>query len=637
MVYRLGLQLARRQLAALAGAISLALSLVFWTQTSVAEAYTLNALFLTLVLWLLWRWEGAEDEQRSRHYLLLAALVYGLSLAHHRLMLLLLPPIFFYLWQVDRRVLRDVRLLLRLGLLVAVGLSLYLFVLWRGLAQGMTVREVLWDTIVGARYTLFLGWSKDWWAILWRIPRQQFGVLGLATAAVGAASPALRHTSRSKAILLLTAYGSTLLFCLIYSIPDPQVFLIPCFVICSLWIAAGAATLAQRAGPRLAPAVLVLALLASLLLLTNLPRAHAYADAAGGLEERARELLEYSFEPEGMVVADFETATSLRFLQAMEGQQPDLEVRRLELGDVLKYRQLLAELDGGRIAYFPSAEGFNLTRFPAGYLLEPLERGLLRVTSSEPGYVVLDKPLSPQVILHGYRADEQGLALFWQAHEPLEENYATYVHFFDGKLQPVGQADKQAMAEGSHIFPTSHWTVGQVVQDVFALPPPATAYVRAGMYTVDATAEDAIREFGRPAVFMLERSGPAEPVQLLDAQLGQTLALQGYETVQEGDELHLTLYWTSRGQERQDYSVFVHVVQGEEIVAQRDQQPLGGFFPTSQWRLGEIVADSYVLPLPPDGAEIRVGLYDATTSLRLPLAGTSVDYVTISLDGGARR
>ena len=76
------------------------------------------------------------------------------------------------------------------------------------------------------------------------------------------------------------------------------------------------------------------------------------------------------------------------------------------------------------------------------------------------------------------------------------------------------------------------------------------------------------------------------------------------------------------------------MVQGEQIVAQWDQQPLGGFFPTSQWRPGEIVPDEIVLPLPPDGSEIRVGLYDPNTSQRLPLVGGNTDYVTIRLEGG---
>jgi hypothetical protein len=105
--------------------------------------------------------------------------------------------------------------------------------------------------------------------------------------------------------------------------------------------------------------------------------------------------------------------------------------------------------------------------------------------------------------------------------------------------------------------------------------------------------------------------------------------LLGYETHHDGDTMRLTLYWGSEARSSQDYTVFVHLVQGEQIVAQRDQQPLAGFYPTSMWRDGEIVKDVYALPVPLVGTEIRVGLYDPHTMQRLPRADADIDYVII--------
>ena len=72
----------------------------------------------------------------------------------------------------------------------------------------------------------------------------------------------------------------------------------------------------------------------------------------------------------------------------------------------------------------------------------------------------------------------------------------------------------------------------------------------------------------------------------------------------------------------QDYTVFAHLIDGENRVwAQRDNQPLGGDYPTSFWDRGEVVRDHYEITLSPDTAageyRIEVGLYLASTGERL--------------------
>ena len=111
--------------------------------------------------------------------------------------------------------------------------------------------------------------------------------------------------------------------------------------------------------------------------------------------------------------------------------------------------------------------------------------------------------------------------------------------------------------------------------------------------------------------------------------MGEQVILWGYDSSREGDTLRLALYWGSQGSPGQDYTVFLHIVEDEQIVAQIDQQPLGGFYPTSMWREGEIIRDVYTLPAPPAGAEIRVGLYDPVSLQRLPRTDAGGDYVII--------
>lgn len=113
VVYLVGLRLSRRTVAAAAGALAFGFSEVFWSQAVIAEVYTLEALLVALVLLGLLLWK----ERREDRYLLLAALLVGLSLTHHLTSVLLVPAALAFVFLVDRGVFRRTRLLLKgLGL-----------------------------------------------------------------------------------------------------------------------------------------------------------------------------------------------------------------------------------------------------------------------------------------------------------------------------------------------------------------------------------------------------------------------------------------------------------------------------------------------------------------------------------------
>ncbi|NIN64846.1 MAG: hypothetical protein GTO63_09125, partial [Anaerolineae bacterium] len=68
----------------------------------------------------------------STSLLYLLAFEYGLSLTHHRTMLLLAPAAIFFLLLVDRRLFTSRRLLARLAVLMLAPLVLYLYIPLRG-------------------------------------------------------------------------------------------------------------------------------------------------------------------------------------------------------------------------------------------------------------------------------------------------------------------------------------------------------------------------------------------------------------------------------------------------------------------------------------------------------------------------
>lgn len=79
----------------------------FWSQAVIAEVYTLNTVFVAMLLYLLILW----DDTRQPRYLKLIALVYGLSLTNHLMMLWFGPAILVYLFITGRKELFKLKIL----------------------------------------------------------------------------------------------------------------------------------------------------------------------------------------------------------------------------------------------------------------------------------------------------------------------------------------------------------------------------------------------------------------------------------------------------------------------------------------------------------------------------------------------
>jgi hypothetical protein len=119
----------------------------------------------------------------------------------------------------------------------------------------------------------------------------------------------------------------------------------------------------------------------------------------------------------------------------------------------------------------------------------------------------------------------------------------------------------------------------------------------------------------------------------LDVNFGGVMKLLGYNlqpatcNLQPGDSLAVTLYWQSLTKMAQDYAVFVHLLdENDLILAQRNTFPGLGSFPTTLWQAGDAIADTYTLTLPemtyaPSLAQLEVGLFDFATGERLLVSG----------------
>jgi len=229
------------------------------------------------------------------------------------------------------------------------------------------------------------------------------------------------------------------------------------------------------------------------------------------------------------------------------------------------------------------------------------------------------------------------LTLYWQASTAMERDYSVSLIVLTPNGDLIGQEDSYP---GLGSFPTSAWHPGDAVADrcwVRIRPrtsTPAIGWLGVSLYYLPTMEHLTPSEGGQPIeqVFL-------EPVKITPWQvqeyaishavsfnLANSIDLIGYDLdrteAQPGDVIHLTLYWQARQEMDQDYTVFAHLIDGENRVwAQRDNQPLNGDYPTSFWDRGEVVRDQYEITLASDTPigeyRIEAGLYLASTGERL--------------------
>lgn len=109
------------------------------------------------------------------------------------------------------------------------------------------------------------------------------------------------------------------------------------------------------------------------------------------------------------------------------------------------------------------------------------------------------------------------------------------------------------------------------------------------------------REFIDPPLAIFDDG--QHKVDLMQAELEQT-----------DQQVVVKLIWRAGSTFEADYRVFIHLTLPDDVnpLAQADAPPLNGRYPTSIWEPGEVIEDTYMVPLenvPPGQYVIRVGLY----------------------------
>ena len=502
---------AQHPLPALGAALSLALGLTFWEQALLADKYAFNALMVAGVVYLTLRWGQA----RSPGTLRALALVYGLSLAHHRTMALFAPALLAYVWVLEKGALwRDRRRLLGLGALVLAPLLLYLYLPWgqaRGLPPGTwhprTAREwydYLFDT--GRTGLVYVDPNDLGEMLLFylRTLLRDFTWVGVALG-VGGFVAMFRRRWLDAAFLLFN-YLVQAFLAANHHVPRHWVYFIPSFVLFALWAGEGLAVLwrglerlKSKVGRTWGVALSLLLALATLAwpLAPFHERYRPLRDAhlGAGVLDVWRQTLKLghmgdrvgraigSVEPDAVIVCDWEQATPLWYYQQVEGLGPGVKV-------IYPVERLDEAAAAGRPLYIARAHpGLTDRWYPLSRdaLIQLHDTPTLQLPSHAAregralairlgpfelaGYAYGEPPETGRAFFPG---EVVPLTLYWRAVETPEHDYSVSLRFFDLGGGQVYQVDSQHPVLGT--YPTSHWAAGQVVSDYYELQiPPRTA------------------------------------------------------------------------------------------------------------------------------------------------------------------
>lgn len=426
----------------------LGLSPTFWQQATQAEIYALAGLLQIGTIWLIVAWQ----QQRAPFWLL--GLATGLMLGHHRTSIFLLPWMLIAACWHQRPSLRQTLLAIGAG-----GLSfvVYFYIVWRAPAwqNGWSVlQEYLLGSAGGAWFdpqrALEQGWQR-----IFEVQIQLFGPqltwLGWGLAGYGWWQSWQKQPG--LAIMLGGSYCSILGFCLAYFVDDLAAFGLSAYIAQALLIGFGLDALPwQRLGFGLAVGI------SGLLAWHTWPQIHQQNTAQP--EQLARQRLAEPLAAHSLVIGDGWSIESLRYLQAVEQQRPDVEFSFQ--ADQQRIREQLAQ---GRQVYALQAIpelGLQHRKVGDWWQIEPVSQQF-----TDQMNIVWQNGIQLTGLELPSQAQGQLLiGLRWQTQAPIP-SLIRFVHVLDQTGRLVAQTD-------SPTNPSSEvWPIDQAQTDLLAvqLPP----------------------------------------------------------------------------------------------------------------------------------------------------------------------
>jgi 4-amino-4-deoxy-L-arabinose transferase-like glycosyltransferase len=269
----------------------------------------------------------------------------------------------------------------------------------------------------------------------------------------------------------------------------------------------------------------------------------------------------------------------------------------------------------------------------------------------EPGMRLLGTRLDERD-LSGQEEPQLALTACWRGDEPPAQNYVFYVHVVDQAFNVLGARDTHT---GLGNYPTSLWQAGDTFCEYIRVPlrngpqPVQVADVIAGFY--DPETDEPLQAYdasGAPLeLVVVDRIKVGQPQQATDptetlAAFDQGLGLQRYEwsaeTVAPGETVTLQAWWRASGPTIESYTIFAHLSGSDaELLAQDDQLPQEGRYPTTFWGADEVIRDTYTFSIPQQASTgpttLSLGFYRLSDNSRLARQDTTSPLDAVIIPG----
>ena len=225
--------------------LTTAFTRIIWSQSIIAEVYTLNLLYVSLVLYFFITWNRTMKDK----YFYLGVFFYAISFGNHLTMITFLLSVVYLVIATDKKAFLDLRKVIFVISFIIIGACQYIYLLWVSQASNSPVFlehsvkdfESFWMFVTGTGLKANM-FSMPFSAVVSvQLPAffqnlyDQFSLL-LPVAGVGFYKLGVRN--RLNLFLFLGIIGNVFL-AINYNIPDIFVYYMPTYLIVGIYIAIG--------------------------------------------------------------------------------------------------------------------------------------------------------------------------------------------------------------------------------------------------------------------------------------------------------------------------------------------------------------------------------------------------------------
>jgi len=534
-------------------------------------------------------------------------------------------------------------------------------------------------------------------AFYWTLFQNQFGILGLALAAIGVIWLARKPREWALLIVALIAEAG---FAFNYHVANVYVHFLTTFLLLALFAGAGADALltvftqVTSRNSKLVFAPLLVGLLLLLIPVDLLLSNYTTNDLSTkwDMHDYGLDVLNQPLGKNATIIGIQGEMTLIRYLQGSRGIHPDVQT-------------IAADTEPARLAAIDSA----LQQNRVVYLTRPLKDAEKKYSLSSLGPLIRVNPqpgaggknaqlvgddFGEGIRLLGYEIDaarlnaipnlwhaENGrflrVTLHWLAPDKIDSDAMVSVKVLRKDHRVVGQIDHRPVLDA---YPTTAWRAAEVIADTYAVPlllgiTPSDYTVQVTMYDADSGRVIGQRDLDQISLradgtaprrdvrnpvhasdeyFALSLAGYGGDVWSIAHTVGAdfgALSLIGYSldlgehaSVRPGDALPLTLLWRAGATKLpDDLSIKIWLEDSEgKTVASRDA-PISIGYPPFQWLADSYVRDWPTLHVPANVADGAYGLKLAVArdnqllgSALLPFNATIVDLGRIGIKNRPR-